>query len=206
MPMKLYTEEEFQAEELAKLVYEGMLKDVLDSYRLQDARRYEKTCESGSDAEKDRYTFIPMDIDAAYKQLRFVWKYCEEHKIRCPKFIDAGAGIGWIVRMAYRLGFQASGVELIAENVKVAETIFGVRVQCGDIRDIDYSKFDVVYYYCPINANEIQAKFERKVEKEMKPGAILIANMKQDRAIYKDKRFVRLTERHQIWRKREVKK
>lgn len=53
----------------------------------------------------------------------------------------------------------------------------------------NYGNYDVVYYYCPFSDVEREKRFERRVENQMKKGAVLIPADKRDGRITKDKRF-----------------
>ena len=41
-----------------------------------------------------------------------------------------------------------------------------------------YGEFDAIYYYGPFKDEVLQEQFELKVEKDAKPGAIIVANRK----------------------------
>lgn len=153
-----------------------------------------------------RCKFQGISINVAIKQLDIVKKCLikdqenEKNKImrffKCGifmegegkkvKFLDAGCGVGFVNLLASYHGFDSYGIDIDYDYLKKARKLnheFDYDKKHFLKRDIlkfkDYSKFDVIYYFCPLFFNtEAQIKFERKVEKEMKKGAYLIANNK----------------------------
>jgi len=55
-----------------------------------------------------------------------------------------------------------------------------------------YDKYDVIYYYCPIQDIELQRKLELKIEKEMKVGAYLMPRLKRSNEIEKSNAFKKI--------------
>ena len=112
-------------------------------------------------------------------------------------FLDAGAGIGNIMAIANKtlLAKYCSGIEFNKQTFVVGQKFLGhsskkCKLLFNDVMTYkSYNKFDIIYYYCPLKNYMLEFYFEEKVEDEMDVGSILIPRFKQNRSIYKDKRF-----------------
>lgn len=153
------------------------------------------------------WTYIQYDTTSFIEELRRAKQTLEKNSNKQEwereafKFIDAGCGIGMNSLIANNMGFSSYGLELEKETLEVARKINNYNAKERFLnQDIlkykHYSDFDVIYYYWPIANKEVQRKFERYVEDQMKVGAVLIANMKQDMTILKDKRFESVSGNH----------
>lgn len=109
-------------------------------------------------------------------------------KVNWPLFCDAGAGYGFILRLAVQAGFNVQGIELDKFLVGELRRQITNAIE-GDILAQDYSKFDVVYYYSPIADDELETQFEELVEDTLKVGAYIISIRKRSSRLRKDKRF-----------------
>lgn len=113
-----------------------------------------------------------------------------------PRFLECGAGFGFVTEMARELGFQATGIELDPRYVGWARRLFPLaRVVEGDLLTFDdWAGWDVVYYYAPFHDDhpEVATAFEEKVEDHLKPGGIIIANHKVSERWRRDPRFEEL--------------
>jgi len=145
------------------------------------------------------YPFIPLRPDIILSELIFAielltGKFGRDSWTKAPKFLDAGCGPGNIMLLAGACGFNPYGIELDTEAIEHAKH-FNPYYRNISRRNIltykDYGKFDVVYYYCPINGPK-QTNFEELVEDTMKVGAILLPHLKKSRRIIDDERFKRL--------------
>lgn len=150
---------------------------------------------------KGAYPFIPksgtLDHLAVYMAL---------HEVLgkgLPKFCDAGCGVGNVMMVAKMAGFEVHGVEYDPRLVRWAERLcrdfyydigaYG-HVQRGDLlkNPRRWTKFDVVYYYCPMNDPAMQNKFELMLEDNLKVGGFIVAHLKKSGRINSDQRFVRV--------------
>ena len=124
------------------------------------------------------WAFVGMDTGRALGQLEFVRECLGE--CLSPRFVDCGAGLGFIGMLARGLGFNPSGIELSSRYTEIANRLFpSARVAGGDVLYFpDYGEFDVIYYYGPFKDEALQEQFEIKVESDARPGAIIIANRK----------------------------
>lgn len=108
------------------------------------------------------------------------------------KFIDVGCGLGTKVHLAGIL-FDAYGVELNEEYAKVARKVnqekrfhkYGRHVKLekrkgespifiADALKFDYHDYDVIYFFRPMNNNDMETELEQRIYKQAKPGAIII--------------------------------
>jgi len=179
----------------------NVVHDFLQFYQEKDRLRVERQRAlegtiNPSSPNVTRYPYIAYDTCNAITQLRLVKRKLDE--IQHPKFVDAGCGIGLIVKLAERIGFNGTGVELNPENVSVAKRVFPNYIdrcnyQIGNILEHNYSEYDCVYYYQPIKKLDIENQFEEKVENEMKVGSYLISNHKVSKRILRDRRFTPIT-------------
>ena len=96
------------------------------------------------------------------------------------RFLDAGCGIGNIVTLAHAVGFVAHGIELNSEYLKHARKLTvnlysKPYFECADIITFDrYHKYDLIYYYVPIQDPVLQAAFEIHLVRGMKVGTFML--------------------------------
>lgn len=96
------------------------------------------------------------------------------------KFIDLGSGDGRFVVWAAKKGFDAYGIEINPFLTLISRfRIFlkrrkNAHIERKDFKTIDYSKYDVVYFYI---YSEHMEKVREKLYKELKPGSIIISNV-----------------------------
>ncbi len=150
------------------------------------------------------YPFVAMDTRQVYDEIRFTSYYlARERRDTGEKytFLDVGCGIGNILLIAEQFGFDVFGLEKDDLPSEIASQLIGrERIIKGDIRTFEgYNAYDVVYYFCPLTDG--QRKFERYIEDQVAPGAILIANYKRSHAIENDPRFRRINGEYPIWQK-----
>jgi len=157
---------------------------------------------SGNDTTKE-YPFVAMDTRQAYAQLKLARDYFREQGRFKPglSFIDIGCGIGNVMLMAELMDFSVYGIEKDQVPFEIAAKLLGDElVAQDDIWDFRrFNEFDLIYYFRPFSDKKLQTRFEKLVEDELKPGAILIANRKMGTEIDDDPRFTRLTERWPVW-------
>jgi len=93
-------------------------------------------------------------------------------------FLDAGAGIGTKVILAREVfGLAAAGIDVVEEYLAEALRL-GAPVDEADAMTYEaYGQWDVVYHYGPYREPERQVEFERRLQSEMAPGAVLVAAM-----------------------------
>jgi len=123
------------------------------------------------------YTYVPLRLDTFIKALSRIkedyYKLKGENAAK-PSFVDAGCGLGIKLIIAEGMGFNVTGIEIDHKIIKRAEEIFyphRLNIECQDILEHDYSKYDVIYFYCPFHNRKKQAEFEQRIHSQMKPGA-----------------------------------
>lgn len=171
-------------------------------YFTRDSQR-----QSQNDPESE-YPFVPMDTRQVYDQLRFVHTFLtnsdSEQLANEPlSFLDIGCGIGNVLLVAEMMEFSVEGLEKDEYPFSVAAKLIGQeKVVQSDIWEYDhYHTFDVIYYFRPFHEGNLERRFERFIEDQLKPGGILIANRKMDNSIESDPRFCRLHPEMPIWQK-----
>jgi SAM-dependent methyltransferase len=99
---------------------------------------------------------------------------------KSPRFLECGSGFGFIAALARELGFTVTGLEIEPRYIEMSRRLFpSVRIEEGDLLTFDrYGEFDVVYYYGPFAADEVQARFERRIEDALRPGGVILASRK----------------------------
>lgn len=155
----------------------GCLCDMLN-----DVQRYfTNDLENGIAAlpgHPESWAFVGMDIHRALGQLEFARRALAP--VPSPRFLDCGAGLGFIGMVARGLGFRPSGIELCPRYINIANRMFAAAaVVEGDVLTFDeYGDFDAIYYYGPMKDDRRQEEFELRVEAAARPGAVIIANRK----------------------------
>lgn len=94
---------------------------------------------------------------------------------RGARVIDLGCGLGGTLAglRRSRPDLRLSGVEMAPLNWLVARLRLGRDIRLGSLWDIDLSAYDVVYaYLSPVP----MARLWHKVEREMRPGSLLVSN------------------------------
>lgn len=130
------------------------------------------------------YPFIPYNLNSAYNFLTIAYDtFDSENNYIKPTFLDCGCGIGNIALLAANIGYKnVAGIEFSKKIANIAEatTESPRRRVWKVIRDNvltfkHYHEYDVIYYYCPIIDRELEKKFERRVQKHMSIGSLVIA-------------------------------
>ena len=157
------------------------------------------------------YPFIPKQVESVIRQfLVLKSNLCDipqwsGHKTKKPKFLDAGCGIGNILVFAKSIELLEDrksiycGLEYFDHTIKAAKRYLktypydNIKIRKADILTYkSYDQYDIIYYYCPFCNKKKEKLFEKRVEDQMKTGAILIPCFKVDRNIDEDKRFKEL--------------
>ena len=128
------------------------------------------------------YDFVPFCngslVDTLLKIMRYHKAYHPSH--RPLRFIDAGCGIGTKVIIAEAMGCVAEGLEISKKLIEDGKKLFQFngrhpRILQGDIRNHEYSKYDIIYFYCPLSNKRQEKIFEELVWKQAKVGTYVIA-------------------------------
>ena len=97
-----------------------------------------------------------------------------------PRFLECGSGFGVVAALAQGFGFKVTGIEVVPEYIELSRQFFqSVRVEQADLLTFDrYGEFDVVYYFAPFADEAVQADFEHRIERSLRPGGIILAKRK----------------------------
>lgn len=151
----------------------------------RDPRVYSSTRKNGM------FYYVPLKLQDFDQQLSIAITACGLQGIDKPKFIDVGCGIGSKVLVALSVGCNAYGVEYDPEYVEKARRLLEVgtylsseraekRIIHDDAMNLDYSEYDIIYFYCPFADHEKERELEQHLVSTARPGALILANNKQD--------------------------
>ncbi len=141
----------------------------------------------GRDAPKGKpscYGYIPNRPYEVMMCLKVAYKLLHDdpsHDVRSYKrykFLDAGCGVGNIMLMAKRLGFESYGIDNDDKTIALARKL----LRCGREKIIQadltkyrsFGKYDVIYYFTPMFDTKPMHKFVIRLAGQMKVGAIVI--------------------------------
>lgn len=142
----------------------------------------------------EAWAFVGMPALTAVAQLRQA-RSCFP-AAPSPTFLDCGSGLGFVPALAREMGFRASGLEWSEEYVAIAQQMFSwVTTFQGDVLEFDrYADYDVIYYYGPFDDEALQRRFEEKVERDAKVGAVILGNRKASQAWRESSAFEALSD------------
>jgi hypothetical protein len=142
----------------------------------------------------EAWAFVGLRTETAVPQLLAARALFPESP--SPKFLDCGSGLAFVTALARGIGFDATGIEWNEQYVSIARQLFSsARTVQGDVLAFaGYGDYDVIYYYGPFSDEEVQRRFEEKVEAEAKVGAVIIGNRKASDAWRASNRFQLLAE------------
>lgn len=125
--------------------------------------------------------YVPSSKSKRKTIKKFLEEVRKRHKGHNPKqlkFIDLGSGSGTIVFEAAELGFDAVGIEYspyLVWTARLRAKLCGLNnadFKRADLFSANLSEYDVVFSYLMPKAMK---KLEKKLENELKPGAVFIA-------------------------------
>ena len=150
----------------------AVLDSIQDSYRDRIAGGV-----ATLEGRPESWGFVGARTTTVLEQLRLARRATPA---RSPRFLECGSGFGFVAALARELGFTVTGVEVEPSYVETSRRLFpSVRVEETDLLTFDrFGEFDVVYYYGPFADEEVQARFERRVEEALRPGGIVLASRK----------------------------
>jgi len=183
MPTKLQLEEEIGELSRSK----NDILRALELYRNYITRKlYNRKDFSKSHRKRGHYPFIPSGSCEVLSWLEGTAKYLNERDGNEPnaglwryRFLDCGCGIGNIVMFASIMGFNSTGIEYDFRTIAIARELLDGRgtIIKGDITAFhNYAKYDVIYYYQPMTDHGLMDKFQQKLIKDLKVGAIILPN------------------------------
>lgn len=195
MPKTFYSEVEMG---LALQENSALYEVILRLQRVEEEKSRKYRYKNGYDKKKypDCYPYIPLNTRSFTDAVLFVSQYLKKQYPQKTymghfNFVDCGCGYPINCMIASGIGFRTTGYEIDTTLVNKYYPIYS-EIKQQDILKADYSDFDVIYYYHPLQNRELEAVFEKKVEEEAKVGAIIISALKEDDEITKDGRFKEL--------------
>lgn len=177
---------------LERLVYsyERFISDIYNISGHYPAKVDKNRASHYGKSEISHYGFVPSSIEMVISTLLSVYdhikkvdrtKDSKDRSVRFVereiRFLDIGCGIGNVVRTAQILGFNAEGLEYNKKIYEVAVRFLGYSkaIKKGNMLTFkNYHKYDVLYYYQPINDSQVMRDFAKKLAKGMKVGAYVI--------------------------------
>lgn len=131
----------------------------------------------------------PIQFIERFQKLIEITKW-NDNEIKSKKFLDIGCGVGQKMFLAKSLGFNAYGLELRNELIDEGKRLFfDLRlepynfikgnaltnfIKGNALTYNDYSKFDILYFYCPLFDEKLEMEMEKRIIKQAKSGAIVI--------------------------------
>lgn len=88
------------------------------------------------------------------------------------RLLDLGSGDGRVVKLALDMGVNAYGVEI--EQELYDKSALQHRIHLGSIFEMDFSRYDFLYYY--LNGCNREQDLFKKISKEFR-GVMIIYNM-----------------------------
>lgn len=121
------------------------------------------------------YDCIPLDVARFVRTLHKATELMKSSGINTGiSFVDAGSGVGDKVRVAYdsMMVSRACGVELSKEFCAIADSLchLGIKNIRADITTFDFSSFNLIYAYNPMDSVKGMTLFFENVIKTAKPG------------------------------------
>ena len=152
-----------------------------------------------------QYKYIPLILNAFIEQVELAARLMRCLTTTKPiKFIDVGCGIGTkVLAASYVLqswaqpldgSVEVYGIEYSPEYVAVARSMMSESIDelghhrstaqananCiiqGDALLYDYSPYNLVYFYCPLDDRKKQIELEERIVSTVQKGAFILANL-----------------------------
>lgn len=145
-----------------------------------------------------RYHYVPFSRRAfigAATQVRRLLRSSGRSK-HPPRFVDLGCGLGDKVVIAGAMGFDALGVEIDPRLVAAGRRLYDlrrdlevqhapgdgpeprapmIRIRRGDVLDVDFGRFEVIYFWRPFADESRQADLERRIWRGVSRGSFVVA-------------------------------
>jgi 2-polyprenyl-3-methyl-5-hydroxy-6-metoxy-1,4-benzoquinol methylase len=100
-------------------------------------------------------------------------------KIKHPRLLDVGCGIGYFLFLARKRSYEVSGIELISDLAKFGIQNYGLDIQCADFEEINFPEnyFDIVTLWNVFDELPDPLSSIHKIKRILKPGAFLFMRM-----------------------------
>jgi len=153
---------------------------VINSYQSYFGNMFGGNKKYHEASAKGHYLFVPTYgigdmINVFYDMRPVIIK--DLHERRAARFLDAGCGVGNMMLLAEKVGFNVYGIEFDPEIAEVANalTYNSKSITVGDIAEYNgYDAFDLIYYYVPIKNPKKMRLFAERLAKQMREGAYVL--------------------------------
>jgi len=201
-------------------IISGILSDTIQHYNYYFQTKLGCIAPDWKKSNAKHYCFIPSRASSALYYIMFARSYLSTKAsllTRAPryyKFLDCGCGIGNIIIIAAKVGFDATGLEYEADTFALAKDILvseyigdsgcpSPKVIKGNILHFrHYKDYDVIYYYAPIKDRKLEKQFVKKLIADAKVGALIIAYGGDD-GLRDDSRLIHIEDRLGIYEKKK---
>ncbi len=91
------------------------------------------------------------------------------------KILDVGCGLGEITSMLNDRGYNVKGIDINSKTISKAKQLYPkVNFEVGDVKDVDYSKYNVIILWGVFEYVFEMSTLLKKIENEMKVNSVLI--------------------------------
>lgn len=183
---------------------------MLDSHAFNKLeRRLERLVSLQNNHSPGAYKFIPFNsgrfkliLEEAIRQALIIQPEAGKN-YKSIKFLDVGCGIGTKLFLAQTLTplLDVYGLEISKDYAKIASDLTREDWLDGPNPNIivadaltfpDYSKFDIIYFFCPLQDETLENKLEAKIAADCKPGCVVMAVYNPSNVWGNTKRFTNL--------------
>ena len=146
------------------------------------------------------WPYIPTCSRSAVLGFMAIRKWASTRFDKINTFLDAGAGLGNIMLLAdmTKLAKHCTGIEFNRPTFDMAQKILHhpnkkFSLIYDDIMTYEhYDKFDMIYYFGPLQSYTLETYFEELVEDRACVGTIIIPEHRHSWMILNDKRFEKI--------------
>ncbi|MBN1493689.1 MAG: class I SAM-dependent methyltransferase [Candidatus Omnitrophica bacterium] len=99
----------------------------------------------------------------------------EHKKGMGERLLDIGCGKGYFLARAKEYGWQVEGVDIAPALIDEGRALFGLELQCGNIREMDLAgkRFDVITIWNVLEETDDPAGVVQKCKTVLRPGGLL---------------------------------
>lgn len=141
-----------------------------------------------SDVPDESHGYIPLDLGDFFASLIALEKVLtvdvdyrhQELRHRPCSFLEIGCGPGrnvHLLRCTDRFNFDSvQGLDISEAMISTGRTRYGLGADLfvEDCMTFDYSGYDVVFFYRPLNDEDAENAFEARLVETLKPGALIV--------------------------------
>lgn len=144
---------------------------VRNAIKNHDFKTFKELIENSNISDVDNKSKNDMfgPVKSPNKIKNIISKYIKEYN--CNNFIDIGSGMGDIVRYVDSLGLNSEGIEI--DNT-LKEYNIGLNIHFKSAFNHDYSGYDIIYLYRPMESKGKMDKLFEKISSDIKKNTIII--------------------------------